>query len=295
MRIAYLGDIVGTVGRQALTQQLPTLREEHGVDRVIVNAENTAGGSGLTPDQVRKLLDAGVDGLTLGDHAFRKQQIRATLEAGDAPLIRPMNLPGRAWGRGWMTIPSAGGPPLLVCMLMGRLFMNSLQADDPFAALDRLLESPAAQGAIVLVEIHAEATSEKVAFGWHANGRVAAVVGSHTHVPTADARLLPGPGSHESIPSSARLLPAADDPRFKGGTAYVTDLGMTGPQDSVLGRRVDRVLHHMTTALPAAFDVAEANPVVHGVLIDVDPAARLATAIERIALPADPHKPPFTL
>ena len=294
MRIAFLGDIVGAVGRQALTQQVGALRQDHGADLVVANAENVANGSGITPEQYTKLCDAGVDGMTLGDHAFRKQQIRATLES--APnLIRPINLPGAAWGKGAMRLaaPVEGGPDVVVVTIMCRLFMNSVQADDPFAALDRFLESlRGGPPAVVIAEIHGEATSEKIAFGWHANGRVAAVVGSHTHVPTADARVLPAPGSDLSIPgkpggglSSGGLS--------SGGTAYVTDLGMTGPQDSVLGRRVDRVVKHMSTGLPAAFDVAEANPVVQGVLIDVDPSSRLATRIQRIDLPADASAPPF--
>ncbi|MEM7624941.1 MAG: TIGR00282 family metallophosphoesterase [Planctomycetota bacterium] len=289
MRIAFLGDVVGTPGRQALTQQTPALRETHGVDLIIANAENVANGSGITPEQYRKLADAGVDGMTLGDHAFRKQQIRATLES--APnLIRPINLPGRAWGKGFMRLasPTEGGPDLVVVTIMGRLFMNSVQADDPFAALDRFLESLRSQPpAVVIAEIHCEATSEKIAFGWHANGRVAAAVGSHTHVPTADARILPSPGHDDSLPGT----PVVGAGR---GTAYVTDLGMTGPQDSVLGRRVDRVVHHMSTGLPAAFDVAEGNPVVQGVLIDIDESSRLATHVERVALPADVSQPPFT-
>ncbi|MEM8738483.1 MAG: TIGR00282 family metallophosphoesterase [Planctomycetota bacterium] len=287
MRIAFLGDVVGTPGRMALTQQLPVLREAHRAELVIANVENTANGSGITPEQVRKLRDAGLDGMTLGDHAFRKQQIKATLsEAED--LIRPINLPGRAWGRGWMRRPwpGGGGPDVVVVTVMGRLFMNSVQADDPFAALDGFLDSlRSGPPAVVIAEIHGEATSEKVAFGWHANGRVAAVVGSHTHVPTADARLLPSPGRDGSLPGPAGL--------GAGGTAYVTDLGMTGPQDSVLGRRADRVVHHMTTGLPAAFDVAEGGPVVQGVLIDVDASSRRATAIERVALPADVNAAPF--
>jgi len=288
MRIAFLGDIVGTPGRQALTQQLPHLREQHAADVVIANAENIANGSGITPEQYRKLCDAGVDGLTLGDHAFRKQQIRATLQDADN-LIRPINLPGRAWGKGFMRLasPIDGQPDVVVVTIMGRLFMNTVQADDPFAAVDRFLDSLRSQPpAIVIVEIHCEATSEKVAMGWHCNGRVAAVVGTHTHVPTADARVLPSPGSDLSLPGTPQ--PAAG-----GGTAYVTDLGMTGPQDSVLGRRADRVVHHMSTGLPAAFDVAEGNPVVQGVLIDINPDTRLATSVERLALPANVALPPF--
>ncbi|MEM1028437.1 MAG: TIGR00282 family metallophosphoesterase [Planctomycetota bacterium] len=291
MRIAYLGDIVGTPGRQALTQQVSVLRETHGADLIIANAENIANGSGITPEQYKKLCAAGVDGMTLGDHAFRKQQIKNTLN--DAPnLIRPINLPVRAWGKGYMRLasPAEGSPDVVVVMVMCRLFMNSVQADDPFAAIDRFLESLEKQGGeppIVIVEIHGEATSEKVAVGWHANGRVAAALGSHTHVPTADHRILPSPGSDLSLPGTPRS--------HAGGTAYITDLGMTGPQDSVLGRRVDRVVHHMSTGLPAAFDVAEGNPIVQGVLINIDPATRLATAIERIALPADVRQPPFVV
>ena len=285
---------MGTPGRQALTQQLPVLREDHGVDLVIANAENVANGSGITPEQYQKLRAAGVDGMTLGDHAFRKQQIKHTLGEADR-LIRPVNLPARAWGRGVMRLPhptDAAGPDVVVCTVMCRLFMNSLQADDPFAAIDRLLEDLRKQPpAIVILEVHGEATSEKVALGWHANGRVAAVVGSHTHVPTADARLLPPPGSDLSIPRPADALrPAGSGPH---GTAYVTDLGMTGARDSVLGRRVDRVVHHMSSGLPAAFDVAEARPEVHGVIIDLDETSRLATGIQRIALSADTHRPPF--
>ena len=288
MRIAFLGDIVGTPGRQALTQQASTLRDTHGVDLILANAENIANGSGITPEQYKKLCDAGIDGMTLGDHAFRKQQIKHTLNTADN-LIRPINLPRPAWGKGFMRLsaPVEGGPDVVVVTIMCRLFMNSVQADDPFAALDRFLDSLRSQPpAVVIAEIHGEATSEKIAFGWHANGRVAAVVGSHTHVPTADARVLPSPGHDDSLPGAPVVGSGV-------GTAYVTDLGMTGPQDSVLGRRVDRVVHHMSTGLPSAFDVAEGNPFVQGVLIDIDPSSRLATHVERIALPADVSQPPF--
>ncbi len=139
MKIAFLGDLVGTPGRQALTQQIPVLRETHGVDLILANAENVANGSGITPEQYKKLRDAGVDGMTLGDHAFRKQQIKHTLNETDR-LIRPINVPGRAWGKGYMRLPNPvdeSGPDLVVCTIMGRLFMNSVQADDPFAA-DRI-------------------------------------------------------------------------------------------------------------------------------------------------------------
>ncbi|MEM9884019.1 MAG: TIGR00282 family metallophosphoesterase [Planctomycetota bacterium] len=288
MRIAFLGDVVGTPGRMALTQQIPVLRQRFGADVVLANVENTANGSGVTPEQVKKFRAAGVDGMTLGDHAFRKQQVKAELSSAE-DLIRPINLPGRAWGRGWMRVASKeGGMDVVIVTVMGRLFMNSVQAGDPFAAVDAfLLELRGQRPAAVIVEVHAEATSEKVAMGWHLNGRVAAVLGSHTHVPTADARILPSPGSDLSLPGAP--LPTS------GGTAYVTDLGMTGPRDSVLGRRADRVVHHMTTGLPAAFDVAEGGPTVQGVLIDVDERSGLATGIERVELAADVGAPPFVV
>ncbi|MEM1097413.1 MAG: TIGR00282 family metallophosphoesterase [Planctomycetota bacterium] len=281
MRIAYLGDIVGAAGMRAACWATGHLREAHGADVVLANAENAAAGTGLTPELYRKLKAAGIDGMTLGDHALKKRQIQATLEsAGD--LIRPMNWPARCWGRGSMVVEREAGSDVRVVMLMGRLFMNGPQADDPFAALDRYLEG-VPDGACVIVEIHAEATSEKVALGWYANatGRVAAVVGTHTHVPTADARVLPKPGTDVSLPGSPNPFP--------GGTAYVTDLGMTGPDDSVLGRRVDRVLTFMTTATPAPFDVAEGRPAAHGVLIDVDERTGRASEIERfdLAMPID--------
>ncbi len=291
MRIGYLGDIVGTPGRVAASHAAAVLRREHRCDLLIANAENCAQGSGLTPEQHAKLTtttpaSAGFDGLTLGDHAFRKQQLKHTLDtAGN--LIRPLNLPANTWGQGAMVLqPDTTKPAVHVVMLMGRLFMTGPQADDPYAALDAYLITLRNQSPrpIVLVEIHAEATSEKVAMGWHANGRVAAVVGSHTHVPTADARVLPMPHTDPSLPTHPDTRHASPGQ----GTAYLTDLGMTGPIDSVLGRRADRVVKYMTTATPAAFDVAEGRPTAVGVLIDIDDHSALATAITRveIALPA---------
>ncbi len=281
MKIAYLGDIVGAAGVRAACWAAGQVRASCGVDVVIANAENAAAGSGLTPEIYGKLKAAGIDGLTLGDHALKKRQIKATLETS-SDLIRSANWPAGCWGRGAMVIRgSEGRPDVHVLMLMGRLFMTGPQADDPFACLDRYL-ARVPERACVLVEVHAEATSEKVALGWYASatGKVAAVVGSHTHVPTADARILTKPGSDDSIPGALHPFP--------GGTAYVTDLGMTGPDDSVLGRRVDRVLTYMTTATPAAFDVAEGNPAAHGVLIDIDVRTGLASGIQRFdaALPA---------
>ena len=286
IKIAYLGDIVGTAGRQAAAAAADALREHHGADFIIANAENAADGSGLTPTLYNKLKEAGIDGMTLGDHAFRKNQIYASLDSAD-DLIRPLNLPDKARGKGVMTLVRQGadGKPvgLRVITLIGQLFMTNMRGSDMFKAIDELLALPPTPGmppnTVTIVEVHAEATSEKVAMGWHLNGRVAAVFGTHTHVPTADARLLPTPNAEDiSIPGEPWI--------GKGRTAYITDLGMTGPYDSVLGRRADRVVKHLTSGMPTAFDVADGNPIASGIIVTADPATGLATAIERIEVPA---------
>ncbi|MEO0966038.1 MAG: TIGR00282 family metallophosphoesterase [Planctomycetota bacterium] len=268
MRVLYLGDVVGTPGRLAVEAGLPLLRAKYKADLAVVNAENAANGTGLTPEQYNKLRDAGADGITLGDHCFKKQQIAATLNRPGEKLIRPANLPDAAAGRGAMALtPNEGnGPTVTVIVVMGRLFMP-LPAGDPFETVEAILAETPDDHAVIL-EVHAEATSEKVALGWRFNGRVAAVVGTHTHVPTADHRILPAgvPGSHQGV----------------AGTAYISDLGMSGPIDSVLGRRVDRVLKHMTTAMPSPFDVADGPAVVSGVLVTLDPRSGRATAIEPV-------------
>jgi metallophosphoesterase (TIGR00282 family) len=264
IRIVMLGDIVGAVGRSCVTRLLPQIRQQWRADLVIANAENSAGGSGLMPDHYQKLRAAGVDGITLGDHVYRRVQIVPVLER-EAAIIRPANLPAGAKGRRWMqlqSVPCEGRPvlpPVFVFTVLGRVF-STLPVNDPFATIEEVLRELPAVDPIVIVEVHAEATSEKQAIGWHLDGRVAAVLGTHTHVATADARILPK------------------------GTAYITDLGMCGPHESVIGRRIDRVLHHMTTSMPAPFDVAEGDPRVCGVCVEIDPASRKATAIERIEL-----------
>jgi len=284
IKIAILGDIVGTAGRQAAAAAVAPLREDHGVHLIVANAENAADGSGLTPTLYHKLKDAGIDGMTLGDHAFRKQQIYATLDS--APdLIRPVNLPAKARGKGVMILGATDDAgqacAVRVVTLIGQLFINNMRGSDAFRTIDQVLNQPTQHDVptITLVEMHAEATSEKVAMGWHLNGKVAAVFGTHTHVPTADARLLPPPNAEDiSIPGEPWV--------GRGRTAYITDLGMTGPYDSVLGRRADRVVKHLTTAMPTAFDVAEGNPRACGIVVTADPATGLATAVERVELPA---------
>ncbi|MEX2389415.1 MAG: TIGR00282 family metallophosphoesterase [Phycisphaeraceae bacterium] len=289
LRIAILGDIVGTPGRMAVAQCMGELRRRYEPDLVIANAENAANGSGLTPALHQKLVDAGVDAMTLGDHVYKRKEIVKTLES-DAAIIRPANLPRSAAGRTWMrlTPPRAGyrGPGVYVVTLLGRLFMN-LPVNHPFEVIDQVLGQLPEKNGIVIVEVHAEATSEKQALGWYLNGRVAAVFGSHTHVPTADARILPTQPTHDRAGAQPALGAV-------GGTAYISDIGMCGPYDSVLGRRIDRVLTHMTTSMPAPFDVAEGDPRLSGIILDIDETTGRSTAIERFDLPADVRKPPFS-
>lgn len=292
LRIAILGDIVGVPGCKAVVQQAPILREKHGVDVIVANGENAAQGSGLTPTLYQRLVAAGVDGITLGDHVFRKEAIVATLSR-EANIIRPANLPVHAAGKSLMRIrprkDGYDGPSIYVLTVLGRLFMST-PSNDPFATAEAVLAQLPEPDGIVLLEIHAEATSEKQAVGWYFNGRVAAVFGTHTHVPTADARILPHGLPERPLTATGG---AEGEPERRWGTAYITDLGMCGPIDSVLGRDVDRVLHHMTTAMHAPFDVAEGRPQVQGVIIDIDESARRATRITPIIIDADLNAPPF--
>jgi len=254
-RVLFLGDVVGDPGLAAVERWIGPLREETRADRVIVNGENACGGSGITASQFGRLELAGADGVTLGDHVYKRAAIMKTFDASRAISV-PANLPPGAKGRRWLRV-DAGGPELFVVTLLGRIFMT-LPADDPFACIDAVLARLPSRRPLVIVEVHAEATSEKFALRWHMDGRVAAVVGTHTHVATADAEV-----------SAA-------------GTAYQSDLGMCGPHDGVIGRRADRVLKYMTTAMPAPFDVAEGDVRVNGTLIEIDPATGRALSIERI-------------
>ncbi|QDU35605.1 hypothetical protein KS4_36880 [Poriferisphaera corsica] len=289
MRIIILGDIVGTPGRQAVTQAIPILREQYTPDLLIANAENASNGTGLTPDLYKKLVRAGIDAFTLGDHVYKKNHIIPILQS-ESNIIRPANLSHKALGNRFMRLtpgdPSQNLPAIYVFTVLGRIFM-SLPASDPFECCDNLIADIKKHDptAIIITEVHAEASSEKVALGWYLNGRVSCVFGTHTHIPTADARILPPTLSDGSI---------SDRPSPSGGTAYITDLGMCGPTGSVLGRRVDRVLTHMTTNMPAPFDVATISPVTAGILLDINPKTGLATSIQRIELPADTNSPPFT-
>jgi 2',3'-cyclic-nucleotide 2'-phosphodiesterase len=248
VRILFVGDVVGRPGRDAVAVLLPTLRDELRVDLAIVNGENAAGGAGLTAEIARELQASGADVVTSGNHVWDQRQFANEIERLDF-VLRPINLPANNPGRGSLV---ANG--VLVVNAIGRTFMNP--AGDPFEALDALLATDVPS--LRVLDWHAEATSEKLAMGWHLDGRVTAVVGSHTHVPTADARVLPQ------------------------GTALVCDTGMVGPRDSILGMRAEVIVERFRTGMPKRFEVAD-GPVVFGsVLIDADDATGKARSIERV-------------
>jgi metallophosphoesterase (TIGR00282 family) len=257
MRILFLGDVVGPPGVVFLRKALPALRQRDGLDLVIANAENAANGSGLTPSLYRKLRDAGVDLITLGDHAYKKQDVIRTLQTEDR-ICKPANFPADAPGREFAIAPARDGTPVAVFSILGRTFMRAV--DCPFRAADRVLAAIGGLARCVVVDVHAEATADKYLVGHHLKGRVSAVLGTHTHVPTADEQLLPG------------------------GTAFISDVGMTGPYDSILGRRIDRVLYTAVTFVPSPFDVASGDPRLAGAVVEVDAATGRATAIRRLML-----------
>ncbi len=258
INLLCIGDVVGRPGRAAVSYALPGLVKQHDIHCVICNAENIAGGSGLTPQLFDKLRRYGVDLITLGDHIYRRQEIIPVLERSDR-VVKPANLPQTAPGRPYAVFQTRVGPSVAVVSLLGRLFMKPL-TDCPFQAIDRVLKQVPADVKIVVVDMHAEATSEKVAMGWYLDGRVSLLFGTHTHVQTADERILPA------------------------GTAYITDVGMTGPYDSVLGRRTDRVLRAMVTSIPTPFDVANDDPRVCGIVARVESTTGKAVHIERFCV-----------
>ncbi|HSW43952.1 MAG TPA: TIGR00282 family metallophosphoesterase [Phycisphaerae bacterium] len=258
INLLCIGDLVGRPGRFVISHALPELIRQYDLHCVICNAENAAGGSGLTPQLYEKLKRYGVDLITMGDHLYRRAEVIPVLETSDR-IVRPANLPPGAVGKSFALYDTPPGPKVAVISLLGRLYMKTM-SDCPFRSIDRVLGQLPADVKIVVVDMHAEATSEKIAMGWHLDGRVSVVFGTHTHVPTADECIL-----HK-------------------GTAYITDLGMTGPYDSVLGRRKDRVLRTMITGLPNPFDVATDDPRLCGILVNVESITGRATAIRRICI-----------
>lgn len=257
MRILAIGDVVGRPGRQILAEKLPGLIRDRKIDLVICNAENVAGGSGITVNLFNKVRAAGVDVVTLGDHVYRKIEIAETMNRSER-IVRPANLSKLAAGRGYTVVQAANGISVGVFTVLGRVYVPTMTCDDPFAAADRVIAEMGEKVKVRVGEIHAEATGEKVAWGHYLDGRVSFVFGTHTHIPTADATVL------------------------SRGTAYITDVGMTGPYDSVLGRRKDMVIKAMTTNMPHPFDVATGDVRLCGAIVDVDETTGKATAIERL-------------
>ena len=258
MKIMMIGDVYGEPGRAALHKLLPRLREQHQAEFVVVNVENAAGGFGVTQSIAEEVLDLGVDVMTTGNHVWDKKETAGYI-VKENRLLRPANYPVGTPGAGWITV-KAGPHRVTVINLMGRVFMNPI--DCPFRGAEAILESVGRETNIRLVDFHCEATSESIAMGWWLDGKVSAVVGTHRHVQTADERVLPG------------------------GTAYITDLGMTGPTEGVIGVDRDQIIQRFLQQMPIRFETAKGPAALHGVVITVDPETGRASAIERLRVPA---------
>lgn len=257
MRILFVGDVVGTPGVQFVTSILPGIKRQESIDLAIVNAENAEGGSGITPAIYRRLIAAGVDCITLGDHIYKKKDIIEILET-QSNIVKPGNFPPEAPGRSWTVVKSATGRLVAVFSLMGRVFMRPV--DCPYHAADRILAEIPSDVKIRVCDFHAEATSDKQLMGRFLDGRVSAVLGTHTHVPTADEQLLPG------------------------GTAFQCDVGMTGPHKSILGRQIKNVLEATLTFRPVPFHVAKGDVRLNGAIVEVDPIQGKAQSIRRFCV-----------
>jgi 2',3'-cyclic-nucleotide 2'-phosphodiesterase len=263
MKILFIGDIFGSPGRRAVRDLLPGVVTEHAPDLILANGENAAAGFGITPALTNELLAAGIEVLTSGNHIWdRKEIIPYLAEHPDGRLLRPANFPDGAPGQGFYLGRTRSSVPYAVLNLQGRIFMQSI--DCPFRGADALIERIPDEVKIRILDMHAETTSEKIALGWYVDGRVTAVLGTHTHIPTADERVLPG------------------------GTAYITDVGMTGPYDSVIGIEKQMVIEKFLNQLPARFEVARDDVRLCGVLIEADPDSGRALSIRRIAVAAQP-------
>ncbi|BDG59987.1 TIGR00282 family metallophosphoesterase [Caldinitratiruptor microaerophilus] len=264
MNILFFGDVVGKAGRQFLARRLGPLRREHGADLVVVNGENAAAGAGITPAVTQELLRLGVDVVTLGNHAWDRRDIQTYIDS-EPRLLRPLNLPAGTPGFGSAVVNTAAGRAAVVC-LHGRVFFP-FHPDDPFRVVQSEVERLREITPVIVVDFHGEATSEKAALGYFLDGKVSAVVGTHTHVQTADERILPG------------------------GTAYITDVGMCGPQHSVIGMDVEQALQRFLTQLPVRLEVARGPAVLSAVVITVDPGTGKALGIRRILEHEQPDDP----
>ena len=255
MRILFIGDIVGEPGRKAIKELVPKITKREHIDFVVANGENSAGGSGITPMIVDELLGYGVDVITSGDHIWKRKEIVDRISQ-DARILRPANYPRGAPGAGSTVVPSKNGIDVGVINIQGRVFMQAIEC--PFRTVRAEVEKIKNKARVIIVDIHAEATSEKIALGWFLDGTVSAIVGTHTHVQTADEKILPN------------------------GTAFLTDAGMTGPFDSVIGRNKEQILTRFTTQMPAKFEMAEGDIQLHGAIIDVDEKTGKANSIKRV-------------
>jgi metallophosphoesterase (TIGR00282 family) len=256
MRLLFLGDIVGSPGLALVRRAVPLLRSREHLDLVVANAENVAGGAGLTPGQYRQLRAAGVDAVTLGDHVYRKFDIADVLADPAEPAVKPANFPVIAPGKDHAVVNAADGTRVAVVSLLGRTYMKAV--DCPFTAVDRVLAALPGDVRVIVVDVHAEATADKYLLAHHLNGRVTAVLGTHTHVPTADEQVM------------------------SGGTAFQCDVGMCGPYDGILGRRVDRVLATAVSFVPHSFDVSSGDVRLAGAIVECDAATGRTTTIRRV-------------
>lgn len=261
VRILHIGDIVGKPGRRIVEKSLPILKKRFQLSLVIANAENVAGGSGITPQLYRELLAAGVHCITLGDHIYRRREIYGVLEDPREPIVKPANFPTSAPGKPWTVVQAENGVSVAVISLLGRVFMRPV--DCPWTAADRVLDEIPPNVRVRCVDFHTEATSDKQLMGRYLDGRVTSVLGTHTHVPTADEQILPK------------------------GTAFQCDLGMTGPHDGILGRRLDRIAETVLTFRPTEFEVATDDVRLNGSVVEVCPSTGVALSIERLCVRED--------
>ncbi len=258
MKVLFIGDVVGEPGRRAIRVLVPRLRQQHDINVVVANAENSAGGSGITVNTAAEILSSGVDVITSGDHLWDQKEVNALL-TGDSRVLRPLNYPAGTVGRGSAVIQLSNQPPMAVLNLQGRVFMAALENPFPLAQTEvaRLRETTP----IIVVDIHAEATSEKIALARFLDGQVSAVIGTHTHVQTADEQI------------------------FSGGTAFLCDAGFTGPHESVLGREIEPVIRRFLTCMPHRFPVASERILLQGVIVEIDSTTGKAQRIQRVSEP----------
>ncbi len=255
MKILFIGDIVGEPGRRAVAELLPGIKKANGVEFVIGNAENVAGGSGITPSLADELFASGLDVITSGDHVWKRKEIIERIDS-DSRILRPANYPAGAPGFGSTVVKSESGVEVGIINLIGRVFMQALEC--PFRAAKEEIDKIKNKARVIIVDMHAEATSEKIALGWYLDGTVSAIIGTHTHVQTADEKILPG------------------------GTAFLCDAGMTGPLDGVIGRKKEQILARFLTQMPMKFEMAEGDIQLQGAVIDIDEKTGKANSIKRI-------------